>query len=231
MSIEEKPEWFYPGIRITSVFDNSPGMIWNGGRVLTGNQLSLSEMKTAVDFYNERKIGVYFTFSNSMLTKEHLEDKFGNQILAAFENPVNGAIVCSELLKEYIHQNYPKYSVTLSVTRCCLEKNKLLELLPLYDMLVIPPEYNHNFNFLQQIPEPQKVELLLNEHCMPYCPRKSRHFELLSKIILGRATSQEINEEKCSYWDITKTEMCIPPEMYPVLTSLGIRHFKLALDT
>jgi GT2 family glycosyltransferase len=181
---EKYPEWFNPGLEITSIFDCFPGLIWNGGRVVDGS-MSLDEAIERVNFFNQRSIGVNFTFTNSLLTEEHIQDALCNKILKMFETSLNSVIVNSPLLEAHIRQTCPQYKIISSVSKCIYDKEKLIADTKKYDLVVIPPEYNFDLDFLRALP-PDKVEIILNETCPPHCPEREAHYNFTDKLILGQ---------------------------------------------
>jgi hypothetical protein len=182
-AVTEHPEWLKAGLAITSIFDSFSGLLWNGGRVRREKMPSAVEMFERVHFFNSRNIGVYFTFTNCLLTKRHIENELCNAVLKTFEDPLNGIIINSELLEAHIRKVCPQYKMIFSLTKVEYDKRKLLAAADKYDLVVVPPEYNHDLEFLRTLP-PQKAELLLNEDCFPFCPDRRVHYALISRDIL-----------------------------------------------
>jgi hypothetical protein len=222
---ETFPEWFREELKITSVFDCFPGLIWGGGRPLFGS-VSLDEAVDRVGFFNQRGIGVYFTFTNSLLTAEHLEDEPGNKVLQMFENPLNGIVVNSELLEKHIRRTCPLYKIIFSITKVEYDKNKLLDATSNYDLVVIPPEYNHDREFLRTLPS-EKIELSFMESCQPFCPDRLNHYVYSSKVILGLIPFERryFAKRRCRLTGEMELDL---PEMFSLAKELGIRKFKCA---
>ncbi|GBR73921.1 collagenase-like protease [Candidatus Termititenax aidoneus] len=225
-------EWFYPGIEVKSFFDSFPGLIWNGGRVMEGmaESLSIAECKKKVEFFNQRNIGVYFTFTNNLLTEEHLPNTVCNQVLKAFESPLNAVIVCSKLLENYIRSSYPQYKIIYSVTHVTYDKAILLKAAKEYDLVVIPPEWNRDLALLSCFPA-EKVEIMLCEPCIPYCPNRKEHYRATDKANLGYTVDPEASPHKCKYKALFPGELMKDlslAEMLTIFTETGIRHFKLS---
>jgi hypothetical protein len=70
-----------------------------------------------------------------------------------------------------------------SLTNVEYELTKLLSATEKYDLVVIPPEYNHNIKLLQKFP-PQKAVIYINDDCFPFCPDRRAHYALISRDIL-----------------------------------------------
>jgi glycosyltransferase involved in cell wall biosynthesis len=228
---EKYPEWFRLGLEITSVYGSFPGLIWNGGRVVNGQPLSWEAAASRVSFFNRRNIGVNFTFTNCLLTAEHIQDKIGNEVLKRFESSLNAVIVNSPLLEEHVRRNYPHYKIISSVTKCIYDKEKLIADTEKYDLVVIPPEFNLDLDFLRILP-PDKVELLLNEGCPPYCAERRAHYICTSKICLGQISYED---KICSRYNPCQKVRIKPPggtmvfslnKAFYVFAKTGIKNFK-----
>ena len=88
----------------------------SGGRVSDGDS-NPEEVLTLLEEYG---ISSRLTFSNSLLKKEHLSDRKCNELCRLFEknNKVqNGVIVHSELLLDYLKNNYPELYLVSSTTK------------------------------------------------------------------------------------------------------------------
>jgi MoaA/NifB/PqqE/SkfB family radical SAM enzyme len=219
---EEHPEWFYDNVRITSIFDCFPGMIWNGGRPVFGS-VSLDEAAERVNFFNQRGIGVNFTFTNCFLKPEHLADPICNQVLKMFENPMNGIIINSALLEAHIRKTCPSYKMISSVTKVIYDQAQLLADTAKYDLVVIPPEYNHDRNFLSSLPS-EKVELSIMDGCRAYCKNRLSHFKFISQFIINQLPQEQaFFPGKCD----PNHEMDLSlKEMLELAANMGINNFK-----
>jgi hypothetical protein len=225
LCIENNPPWFLQGLHIESVFDSFSALLWNGGRKRPlDDQVTMANMVERVEFFNSRKLGVNFTFTNSQLSSEHIKDRLCNEVLRRFENPLNGIIINSDILEKHIRQTCPQYKIIFSLTKVEYDKNKLLKATTDYDLVVIPPEYNRDIDFLQQLP-PEKIVLCINEMCFPFCPDRKSHYDKTAKeILLGqKIVSRPIfchNKKKYG-------EMCLSiPEMRQIAIKTGINRVK-----
>lgn len=65
-------------------------------------------------------ISARLTFSNSLIKQEHLSDRKCNRLCEMFSESTavpNGVIICSDLLLEYIGNNYPGLYFVSSTTK------------------------------------------------------------------------------------------------------------------
>ena len=131
-------EYFYDWCDIGSVYGAPGDCLWGGGRVGYGD----SSAGDVLELMREYGISARLTFSNSLLGPEHLADKQCNDLCRAFEDVravaddtrsrsimlrpnqaegrayvQNGVIVHSELLLDYLQENYPGLYMVSSTTK------------------------------------------------------------------------------------------------------------------
>ncbi|MDR1323050.1 MAG: hypothetical protein LBK68_01280 [Candidatus Margulisbacteria bacterium] len=223
---EVHPEWLNPNIKATTVFDSFPQLPWNGGRCIENKSIPFSEMQKRVNFFNERGIGVNFTFTNSLLKEAHLEDKPGNQILRAFENRLNGVVIYSPLLAHYVRKTNPLYKIILSQSKLLWDKTQLLATFGDYDLVVVSPEFNRDIAFLKQLPA-EKTSLIANNSCAPFCPLSRQHFDAISMLNFG----EQVNNPASALCQSLKQKGTLrlrPSEVFNIFSQTGIKNFKFA---
>ena len=111
----EHREYFYDWCDISSVYGAPGDCLWGGGRVGYGD----SDAEDVLELMRGYGISARLTFSNSLLRPEHLADKRCNDLCRAFENVniQNGVIVHSDLLLDYLRENYPGLYLSSSTTK------------------------------------------------------------------------------------------------------------------
>ena len=72
----ENPEYFYNGCDIASIYGSPQDCLWGGGRTGFGE----ADASDVFDLMKEYNISSRLTFSNSLLTEEHLADKKCNSL-------------------------------------------------------------------------------------------------------------------------------------------------------
>jgi hypothetical protein len=132
-------------------------------------------------------IPVRFTFTNCLLEEQHLNDTYCNMILEVFNTGQNEIICNKEVLENYIREKYGnRYKYISSTTKRLINKEEQLkELDKNYYLVVLDYDYNKNLDFLKQIPNKEKCELLCNAVCRPNCPFRVRHYQDLSRCQLS----------------------------------------------
>lgn len=175
--MKDYPEAFREGYRIGSVYGTFPGAIWNGGRTIMGI-IDQAEMKSVLEQYNSRGVPVRFTWTNSVLEEKHVYDTYCNLIMRLADNGLNQALVNSSVLEDYIRREYPGYKLISSTTKRLTKPNELqTEMEKDYYLVVLDYDLNHNANVLRSLePHAGKVEILVNEICVPDCKLRTQHY-------------------------------------------------------
>ncbi len=184
----EHREYFYDWCEIGSIYGAPADCIWGGGRAGFGED----NAEEVLALMQEYGISARLTFSNSLLRKEHLSDRKCNALCARFEKSCgvqNGVIVHSELLVNYLKQQYPGLYLVSSTTKVLTEFRQLSEELAREEFLYVVPDFRLNkaFRELDALPQPlkDKVEFLCNECCWVGCKDRKRCYETVSRKNLG----------------------------------------------
>lgn len=151
---------------------------WSGGRV---NIYSSTFDIKKLEFYNNKNIGVYLTFSNFYIDTS-LEEE--NKILEILnKNPLNGVIISNEDFRIYLRKNYPNLKLFKSITSfdslklCDYDFNDLESK---YDFICPRFEWVFNPEFHKLI-DPKKYEIMTNDTCIENCKLWYKHFKSISK--------------------------------------------------
>ena len=168
---------------------------WGGGRVGFGDE----SPENVAALMNEYKISSRLTFSNSLITKEHLSDKKCNFLCSLFEKKdsvQNGVIIYSDILLDYIKQNYPDFYFVSSTTKVITDFNEFKKELDREDYRFVVPDFRLNkefdkLNSLSQI-QKDKVEFLCNECCWFDCFDRKNCYENVSRKSLGEDVENHI---------------------------------------
>lgn len=183
-----------------SVYDSVFGMLWNGGRICQPQDaITLEEWIELIYNYNFSNIGFNFSFSNRLLLPEHLDDKYCNLMLSAANDSgskLNGVILTSEILADYIKINYPNLKIIYSVCNGLNKVEDYNQKCEEYDIVVLHPDFNHNINFLSQLIYKDKIEIMVNDLCAFGCPFRAKHYDWLSQCALVQAHNPIIHNIK-----------------------------------
>ena len=180
----EHREYFYDWCEIGSVYGAPADCIWGGGRAGFGE----NDPEEVLELMQEYGISARLTFSNSLLRQEHLSDRKCNALCRLFERnrePQNGVIIYSELLLEYIKEQYPGLYFVSSTTKVLTDFTQLEEEIRRKDFRYVVPDFRLNkafdkLNTLSQA-EKDKVEFLCNECCWFGCRDRKACYETVSR--------------------------------------------------
>lgn len=205
-------EYFYDWCDIGSIYGAPADCIWGGGRVGFGEH----DSKEVLKLMQEYGISARLTFSNSLLTKEHLSDKKCNELCRIFDigrdnkrsrgfgndNDIsginkrikvkecrNGIIIYSDILLDYIKENYPDFYFVSSTTKVLTDFCKFENELNREDFSYVVPDFrlNKSFDKLKALSQHQKekVEFLCNECCWFGCTDRKKCYETVSRKNMG----------------------------------------------
>ncbi|MCQ2592995.1 MAG: hypothetical protein MJ188_09460 [Treponema sp.] len=183
----EHREYFYQWCEIGSIYGAPADCVWGGGRVGFGNNAP----EKVLSLMNEYGISARLTFSNSLLEKNHLLDKKCNNLCRLFSTfgKNNGVIVYSELLLDYLKNEYPELYFVSSTTKVLTDFTDFLAEVKREDFRFVVPDFrlNKDFTNLQKLTlkEKSKVEFLCNECCWIGCTDRKKCYENVSRKNLG----------------------------------------------
>nr|WP_308669524.1 hypothetical protein [uncultured Agathobacter sp.] len=215
-------EYFYDWCEIGSIYGAPADCVWGGGRVGFGEH----DPKEMLKLMQEYGISARLTFSNSLLTREHLSDKKCNELCRIFDigrdnersrgfgndkdieccidndNDIsginkrikvkecrNGIIIYSDLLFDYIKENYPGFYFVSSTTKVLTDFGEFENELNREEFRYVVPDFrlNKSFDKLKALSQHQKdkVEFLCNECCWFGCTDRKECYETVSRKNLG----------------------------------------------
>lgn len=183
----EHRDYFYDWCDIGSIYGAPADCLWGGGRVGFG-EYGAEQVLALMDEYG---ISPRLTFSNSLLTAEHLSDKRCNELCELFSQSraQSGVIVHSDLLLDYLKKHYPKLYFVSSTTKVLTDFSQVSAELEREDFSYVVPDFRLNkaFDKLESLPQYQKdkVEFLCNECCYIGCTERKACYENVSRKNLG----------------------------------------------
>lgn len=246
LNTENKTFYDTPHNFFNSVFDSTFGLRWNGGRICEpADSRPMEDIMDIIKTYNTMNIGFNFTFSNRLLTKEHLDDEICNFILQALSisgsKKMNGVILASEILRDYIHENYPDVKIIWSVCNGINKEDAYNKETnnPINDMVVLHPDFNHDLEFLNKLENKDRLEVMANDLCVFGCPFRAKHYNELSQYALYQAdhpivfSNKELDKNRTGECEALQHGM--NRDFRNVLTfsdianleKLGFKHFKI----
>lgn len=139
-------EYFYDWCEIGSIYGAPADCLWGGGRVGFGDD----EAEKVLQLTQKYGISARLTFSNSLIKQEHLSDRKCNRLCEMFSESKavpNGVIICSDLLLEYIGNNYPGLYFVSSTTKVLTDFIQLEKELSREDFRFVVPDFRLNKAF------------------------------------------------------------------------------------
>ncbi len=191
----EHREYFYDWCEIGSIYGAPADCIWGGGRVGFGDD----DAESIAALMKEYGISARLTFSNSLLREEHLRDKRCNELCQAFYTDYknqNGVILHSDLLLEYLKENYGNFYFVSSTTKVITDFDLFQKELNREEFLYTVPDFrlNKQMNRLENLTDREKkrVEFLCNECCYFGCKDRKICYETVSRKSLGENCAEHI---------------------------------------
>lgn len=188
-------EYFYDWCEIGSIYGAPADCLWGGGRVGFGEE---SPLKVA-ELMKEYGISSRLTFSNSLITKEHLSDRRCNELCRIFEQNSyanNGIIIYSDLLLDYIKESYPDFYFVSSTTKVITYFAEFTDELNRVEFRYVVPDFRLNKEIAKLTDLPSelksKVEFLCNECCWYGCYDRKNCYENVSRKSLGEECEDHI---------------------------------------
>lgn len=188
---KKHPEIMKENIDIYGFYGIFPGCIWNGGRVILGNQCSKEHVKEIFNIYNNYyNLPLRLTFTNALIQEEHCYDTYCNMIAECGHNGMNEILVTSPILEKYLKNKYPNYKYCKSVTSTEHNNYNVTD----YYMSVLPKTMNNDFQVLSSFPveDRKKLEIICNDDCIDNCPYTYEHYRIISKAQLEYTTSLNV---------------------------------------
>ncbi len=177
-------EYFYDWVEIGSIYGAPAQCLWGGGRVGFGND----DPEEIVSLMQKYGISARLTFSNSLLNETHLHDLKCNALCQLFHtgNGIkNGVIIHSDLLLQYLKNQYPNFYFVSSTTKVLTDFSMFQKELSRNEFSYVVPDFrlNHSHDRLDQLTqnEKDKVEFLVNECCWIGCTDRKACYENVSR--------------------------------------------------
>lgn len=188
-------EYFIDGCEIGSIYGAPCDCLWGGGRVGYGDE----HPEDVAALMREYGISSRLTFSNSLLSENHLSDSKCNSLCRLFEHngtEENGIIIASDILSDHIRREYPGFYLVSSTTKVITDIDMFKEELGREEYRYVVPDFrlNKRFEELDLLTSKQKakVEFLCNECCSTDCKARRICYENVSRKSLGEDCDDHI---------------------------------------
>lgn len=225
-----------------------PACNWAGGRLPEQQSVNINTLDKIFNYMHECNATPTFTFTYTDLTKKDLSDWYCNALLDFALEHKSNFIVYSDLLKDYIKNKSPEAKVIASVIKPSVRfhgKNRIEEptvenetnyynqLLKEYDQVVVRPEYSQNvlaeqYKYIDDI---SRIEVLINQTCVPNCPLVHEHYRAFEKYRFGERPVGNVFE--CIRRKLSKEDNCKASllhsysQVQKLVKKAGVKHIKL----
>lgn len=119
----------------------------------------------------EQKIGLALTLTNHFFDDAGYEESL--PLLEKHHKFGNSIICTNNELAKRIRKDFPDYSLKASIIKEVDTHEKIEECLEIYDYLTLPMDKNDDDDFLEKIPEKERVILFANSNCAYTCPDRT----------------------------------------------------------
>ncbi len=154
---------------IESVFGNTlfPSQLY-GGRVFNQNHsITDVHIKQLKKFH----IGLALTLTNHFFDEDEYKRSFS--LLEQHHHHLNSVICTNDELAKRIKSDFPDYTLKASIIKRIDTHKKIERHLQLYDNITLPMDINDDDDFLEKIPEKERIILFANANCAYTCPNRS----------------------------------------------------------
>ncbi len=164
---------------------------WSGGRPSAmRHALSENELRAYLNAYQKFGVTTAFTLSRLEVPHELYADPHCNALLDLMDEYESEAIVYDDGLAAYIKRTHPRIKVVASLNKAMSdyahgftnETDYYLRLLEHYDEIVVRCEFAAEDNLIEQLADvSDRVEIIVNQFCIPNCKNVHRHLEAIEK--------------------------------------------------
>ena len=227
--LHERPGIAMPGVAVESLYGSFPNCLLNGGRTFVRERASAADIERTFCILEEYGVVPRLTFTNMHATPEMLRDPYVDAIFSAAARHGGQVIAYADFVADYARERFSMPTV-LSTTREITDADELNRQLERYDYVVLNYNLNKRRDVIAAVKAPERLEVMVNEFCMPGCPRRAEHYAFNS----ARQFEGELAEFPCI---ANKPDFFLHEPGHPtIFTSeeaqeyhdeLGIRHFKI----
>ena len=227
-------------------FYGCPDLPWNGGH-LNAN-VPCTDSRQFINALNKNNMGAFLLFSNLALEKQHLSNPKANQVLEQLDESsgLNGVIVVSDLLSDYIRQKKPGLKQICSYEKGLFENPEgnldwYKRMQERFDRVIVFPDHVFNLDLLDQL-DRERTEILVNDECLFRCPVRRRHLTAISRFNIQPSPQlleelKDIKQHHCAGEFAIISEKKNPAHVRPcflryselkTIYDMGFRHFNIS---
>ena len=146
----------------------------NGGR---NREASIPITPEEIEALNKRSVGYSFTLTSTAAAPEHLRDRWTNEMLRRFENPLNSVVVSMPMVENYVREKYPAYKLRASCIYNLKTPDEINAACERFDMVTPWPDINDHDDQLLALTSKDKILLFGTQICLKNCgDHRLRHY-------------------------------------------------------
>jgi hypothetical protein len=188
-------------------FHGCPDLPWNGGYLNAG--VPNTDSAKFFDSLNKNNMGAFLSFTNLAIGKEHLANPEANLILEQLDEKcgLNGVVVVSDLLSEYIRNKKPELKQICSYEKGLFENPQgnidwYKKMQERFDRVIVFPDHVFDLDLLEKL-DRDRTEILVNDECVYRCPTRKRHLNVVSRFNIQRSPKlleelKDIKQHHCA---------------------------------
>lgn len=154
--------------QVSSVFGSTtePSGLYGGRKYDPKRSLTNQQVATLCD----RNIAVALTLTNHFFSKDLYAENL--QFLEKYHRDGNVVICTSDEFARLLKKDFPKYTLRASIIKNLNTLKKVEKALLLYHDVVIPMDMNDDDQFLESLPDKNRIMLFANAACAYSCPAR-----------------------------------------------------------
>jgi hypothetical protein len=187
-----------------------------GGRIYDPKK-SLTE--THLETLLKRNINLALTLTNHFFSQELFEKNL--PFLEKYHRQGNIIICTSDELARKIRKNFPLYTLRSSIIKNLNTVEKVKKAFDIYDDVVIPMDLNDDDEFLESLPQKERIMLFANAACAYSCPARICYPEI------SKVNQDKGNKVRCKKQELGLLEYAFYFFDVDKFYSMGFSNFKL----
>ncbi|MBO5384704.1 hypothetical protein J6A64_00165 [bacterium] len=227
-----------------------PISLWTGGRApAIKDKMGRPLLLRIFNYLRSIKVTPSFTFTCTQLTEDDFNDPYANYLLDMALDADSHFIVYDDRLKDYIKNKKSDAYVVASVIKPAFqfqgdtkveeataekESEFYNKLLKEYDLVVVRPEYSSTvlLEHPEYIDDISRVEVLINQPCIPNCPRMPGHYKHMENFRNEVKDFKKFGRYECARERLSPEEtlgntLCHDEATVHKLVENGVKHLKV----
>lgn len=191
----------FEALRAMEALSGCPDVIWNGESP-NGDTPVHADAQQYFRLLNDKGVGVWLTFTNTVLEDRHLTDPACNRLLDCLDEAcgLNGVIVSRDALADHIRGRKPRLRQAASAEKAYAENRDgkvewYKEMEKRFDRVVVHPNHALAPALMAEL-DRGKTEIIATDECVYNCASRYRHETLISHYNVGPSAERAAELER-----------------------------------